>query len=70
MTAAHRTLKLGTWVVVTRVDNGKSVRVRITDRGPYGKKNRIIDLSKAAAAAIDMIRAGVVKVRVSVVGGP
>jgi rare lipoprotein A len=70
MTAAHRTLPIGTWVEVTRVDTGKRVRVRINDRGPFGKKDRVIDLSKAAAKKIDMLRAGVVRVEVRVVGGP
>lgn len=68
LTAAHRTLPFGTVVEVTRADNGDSVRVRITDRGPYAG-GRIIDLSRGAAAAIDMIAAGVVPVRITVVGG-
>jgi rare lipoprotein A len=70
MTAAHRTLPLGTWVEVTRVDTGKRVRVRINDRGPFGKHDRVIDLSKAAAKRIDMLRAGVVRVELRVVDGP
>jgi len=72
LTAAHRTLPFGTWVEVTRVDTGESVRVRITDRGPYGapSQRRIIDLSRAAAARIDLVRAGVARVRVRVVEGP
>jgi rare lipoprotein A len=70
MTAAHRTLPLGTWVEVTRVDTGKSVRVRINDRGPFGHADRIIDLSRAAADQLDMVRAGVAEVRVRVVDGP
>jgi rare lipoprotein A len=65
-TAAHRTLPFGTRVKVTRLDNGKSVVVRINDRGPF-TKGRIIDLSLAAAKKIDMIRSGVVKVRVEIV---
>ena len=69
MTAAHRTLPFNTWVEVTRVDTRKSVRVRITDRGPFGKRSRIIDLSKRAAAQLDMLRAGVVRVELRVVGG-
>jgi rare lipoprotein A len=70
MTAAHRTLPIGTWVEVTRVDTGKRVRVRINDRGPFGKSDRVIDLSKAAAKRIDMLRAGVVRVELRVVAGP
>jgi rare lipoprotein A len=70
LTAAHRTLKLGTWVEVTRVDTGAKVRVRITDRGPFGHEERIIDLSRAAADKIGMLKAGVVKVKLVVVEGP
>jgi len=69
LTAAHRTLPFGTWVEVTNLDNRKRVRVRITDRGPF-VEGRIIDLSLAAAREIDMVRAGIVKVRVQVVSGP
>ncbi|MFP5042957.1 septal ring lytic transglycosylase RlpA family protein [Parasediminibacterium sp. JCM 36343] len=60
-TAAHRTLPFGTMVKVTNKANGKSVIVRINDRGPFAA-GRIIDLSKAAAKAIDMVNAGVVSV--------
>jgi rare lipoprotein A len=70
MTAAHRTLKFGTWIEVTRVDTGQSVRVRITDRGPFGHEERIIDLSRGAAEKIGMLRAGVVKVKLRIVEGP
>ncbi|MGN6107872.1 MAG: septal ring lytic transglycosylase RlpA family protein [Kofleriaceae bacterium] len=59
MTAAHRTIKMNTWVRVTNKRNGRSVVVRINDRGPYGK-GRIIDVSEAAARRLDMIEAGVV----------
>jgi rare lipoprotein A len=69
-TAAHRTLKLGTWVEVRRVDTGRSIRVRINDRGPFGKSSRIIDLSRRAAEALDMLREGVAKVELRVVPGP
>src|ERR1700675_2522983 len=54
LTAAHRTLPFGTMVLVTNVRNGKTVVVRIVDRGPYGR-GRIIDVSRAAARALDMI---------------
>jgi rare lipoprotein A len=56
-TAAHRTLPFGTRVLVTNVGNGKTVIVRITDRGPYGR-GRIIDVSRAAARELDMIDTG------------
>ncbi len=67
LTAAHRTLPFGTIVEVTRED-GRSVRVRINDRGPFGKSSRIIDLSRAAAAQLGMLRDGVVRVTVRVIG--
>ncbi|MGE8496258.1 MAG: septal ring lytic transglycosylase RlpA family protein [Pseudomonas sp.] len=63
LTAAHRNLPFGTRVQVTNLNNGKSVVVRINDRGPFAK-GRIIDLSRRAAEQIDMIRAGIVPVRV------
>lgn len=67
MTAAHRTLPFGTRVRVKRLDgNGEVVCVRINDRGPFGKASRIIDLSKAAAKELAMLRAGVVRVEVEV----
>jgi rare lipoprotein A len=65
MTAAHRTLKMGTRVRVIRKKNGRSVIVRINDRGPYGRA--IIDLSEAAARQLDMIDDGIAKVRIEVV---
>jgi rare lipoprotein A len=63
MTAAHRTLPFGTRVLVTNVRNGKTVIVRIVDRGPYGR-GRIIDLSRAAARELDMIDSGTAMVSV------
>lgn len=57
MTAAHKALPLPTYVRVTRTDNGRSVIVRVNDRGPF-HKGRIIDLSYAAAAKLDMLQAG------------
>ncbi len=66
LTAAHRTLRMGTRVKVTRKKNGRSVIVRINDRGPYSK-GRIIDLSEAAARRLDMIDDGVAQVTVEVV---
>lgn len=70
LTAAHRSLPFGTRVEVRRVDTGASVEVRINDRGPYAGTQRIIDLSRAAAEAIAMIRAGVVAVTVRVLSTP
>ena len=67
-TAASRTLPFGTRLRVTRINNNKSVEVRVNDRGPFGRRKRILDVSRAAAEALDMIRAGVVKVRVEVLG--
>ncbi len=63
MTAAHRTLPMPSIVKVTRLDTGKSVKVRINDRGPFAH-SRIIDISQAAAEELDMIRVGTAKVRV------
>ena len=63
LTAAHRTLPFGTMVRVTNVRNGRTVVVRINDRGPYGR-GRIIDLSRAAARELDMIGAGTTRVSV------
>src|ERR1700730_13576140 len=63
LTAAHRTLPFGTRVLVTNVRNGKTVIVRITDRGPYGR-GRIIDISRAAARELDMIDSGTAMVSV------
>jgi rare lipoprotein A len=67
LTAAHLSLRMQTRVKVTNLRNGKSVIVRINDRGPYGNRKRIIDLSYAAARALDMIEAGVIPVRVEIV---
>ena len=61
-TAAHKTLPFGTLVEVTNLENGKKVIVRINDRGPF-VGNREIDVSKAAAIALDMLSGGVVRVR-------
>ena len=66
-TAAHKTLPFGTRVRVTHLGNGRSVDVTINDRGPY-IAGRIIDLSKAAAGAINMQGQGVAQVRVVVLG--
>ncbi len=65
VTAAHKTLPFNTMVRVTNLKNGKSVIVRINNRGPY-IKGRIIDLSLVAAQKIEMTKAGVVPVKVEV----
>ncbi|MFV3411415.1 septal ring lytic transglycosylase RlpA family protein [Pseudomonas nitroreducens] len=62
LTAAHRTLPFGTRVRVTNLDNDRSVVVRINDRGPFGR-GRIIDVSKAAAEQLNMLRTGTARVR-------
>ena len=67
MTAAHRSLPFGTRVRVTHLGNGRSVEVRITDRGPF-VGGRIIDLSRGAAGVIGMHGQGVARVRVTVLG--
>ncbi|HEU0139304.1 MAG TPA: septal ring lytic transglycosylase RlpA family protein [Bryobacteraceae bacterium] len=69
LTAAHRTLPFDTWVRVRNLSNGKTVEVRITDRGPF-VGDRIIDLSRAAARNIDMIGPGIVNVRLQVIAPP
>ena len=65
LTAAHRSLPFGTKVRVTNRKNGKSVVVRINDRGPYAG-GRVIDLSRGAAQAVSMIDSGVVPVNLEV----
>ena len=67
MTAAHKTLPFGTRVRVTHLGNGRSVEVKINDRGPY-IAGRIIDLSKAAAGVIGMTAQGVARVAVEILG--
>ena len=68
LTAAHKTLPFNTRVRVTRLDNGRSVVVRINDRGPF-KPGRVIDLSRVAALELDLIRSGVARVRLEVLDG-
>ena len=67
LTAAHPSLSFGTRVKVTNLNNGRSVVVRINDRGPYSG-GRVIDLSAAAARSINMIRSGVARVKVTILG--
>ena len=63
LTAAHRTLDLGTRVRVTNLENSRSVIVRVNDRGPYAQ-GRIIDLSRRAARALGFVHEGLARVRV------
>ena len=65
LTAAHKTLRFGTRVRVTNLRNGRSVIVRINDRGPY-IKGRIIDLSRRAATIVGMRKSGIAPVRVDI----
>jgi rare lipoprotein A len=67
LTAAHQTLPMGTRVVVTHRETGRSVEVRINDRGPF-KRGRILDLSYAAAQRLGVVGPGVGPVRLVVVG--
>ncbi len=66
MTAAHRTLPFGTIVEITNIATGRSIRVRINDRGPH-RKDRMIDLSKKAGQKIGAVGSGVVKVKMRVI---
>lgn len=65
MTAAHKTLPFGTEVIVENLNNGKTVKVRINDRGPF-VKGRIIDLTRAAFSQISSLDKGIVKVEIRV----
>ena len=69
LTCAHRTYPFGTVLKVTNTTNGKSVQVRVNDRGPF-KAGRIVDVSGAAADKLDMKKAGVINVKVEVVSLP
>lgn len=69
LTAAHRSLPFGTWVQVQSLYSGRSVSVRINDRGPFAR-GRIIDLSRAAADVLGMLRTGTHEVKVQVLGLP
>lgn len=73
LVAAHPSLEFGTIVRVTNLENGRSVVVRVIDRGPYGKNRRkgvFIDLSKGAARRLHFIRDGIVRVRVEILKAP
>jgi rare lipoprotein A len=69
VSAAHKSLPLGTKVRVTKLSNGKSIVVRINDRGPF-VKGRIIDLSRSAAKKLGIINSGIAKVKVEVLSVP
>jgi rare lipoprotein A len=66
LTAAHKTLPFGTKVKVTNQQNGKTVKVKITDRGPHSR-GRIVDLSLAAANRLDMVDTGTAPVKLKVI---
>jgi len=65
LTAAHRSLPLGTHLRVTNLENGRVVRVRVNDRGPY-VAGRVVDLSREAAQALGMVERGLTLVRLDV----
>lgn len=65
LTAAHRKLPLGTVIEVRHLGNGRTVRVRVNDRGPF-IRGRILDLSRGAARALDMVREGVARVEIRI----
>ena len=69
LVAAHRTLPFGSIVRVTNLNNGREVQVRVIDRGPF-VGDRILDLARAAAAALDMIGTGTAPVRIELLSGP
>ena len=69
MTAAHRTLPLGTQLQVVNLQNGRVVRVRVNDRGPY-VDGRILDLSREAARALDLEHGGLAMVKLEVIAVP
>ena len=67
LTAAHRTMPFGTRLRVTNVENGRSVVVRVNDRGPW-VNDRVLDVSQAAAKTLGMVGEGVAKVEIVVLG--
>ncbi len=69
LTAAHKTHTFGTYLKVTRLDNKQSITVKVNDRGPY-IKGRIVDLSRKAAKALDIVQDGHASVKIEVVNGP
>lgn len=69
LTAAHRTLPLGCTIRVTNKDNGKSVVLKVNDRGPF-HSNRILDVSKGAAKQLDFVKKGVADISIEVLKLP
>lgn len=69
LTAAHRSHPFGTYLQVTNIENGKSVTVRVNDRGLY-VEGRIIDLSKSAAQQLGLVNEGVVNVKIEIAEAP
>lgn len=69
LTAAHRTMPFGTRLRVRNIENGRSVVVRVNDRGPWAN-DRVLDVSLAAAKALGMVGDGVTRVEVVVLGPP
>jgi rare lipoprotein A len=63
LSAAHRTLPFGTWIVVTNLANGRSVKVRVNDRGPH-RPGIVLDLSSKAAEALGLLHAGIATVSI------
>ena len=69
LTAAHQTLPFGTRIRVENLDSGKSVILRVNDRGPFAK-GRILDVSRRAARELEMAGPGTARVRITVLEGP
>lgn len=69
LTAAHRTLPLGSHIQVTNLSNGKRITLKVTDRGPY-KTGRILDVSQGAAKALGMLKSGTAKVHIQLLDRP
>jgi len=69
LVAAHRTAPFGTYALVTNLANGRTVQVRINDRGP-AVAGRVVDLSYAAARQLDMVRVGVTRVKIELLAAP
>ena len=69
LTAAHRTLPLGSHIQVTNLSNGKRITLKVTDRGPY-KTGRILDVSQGAAKALGMLKSGTARVRIQLLDRP
>jgi rare lipoprotein A len=69
LTAAHRTLPLGTWIEVTNLDNGRRAELRVNDRGPF-VEGRILDVSRAAARRLGFLVGGTARVKIVVTAPP